>query len=793
MREPRVSEHALEVLEFRRVLERVAARAGSDLARDRILAMRPETDAAAIARELARVGAAMRFVEEDPAWGMPPVPDLTNTFEQLSAEGVVLEPKQLHSAGVLLNSSRRLSAELVGRDGRYPELLTLEQLLVSRREIEDTIARCVDAEGHVLDGASRELKKIRGKLRGAHVRIVKKLEAFVSTLPERFIVADGSVTIRDGRYVIPVRREGKGEVGGIVHDESQSGATLFVEPPAAIALMNELRDLEREERREIRRVLGELTAEITEERDALRAALDALVDFDSLHARARAAVSWSAAVPEFADRDNPTLHIRDGRHPLLLESDAASVVPFDLELAEQERAVVVSGPNTGGKSVFLKATGLICALAQSGVVPPVGPRTRLRVFDSFFADIGDEQSIVQSLSTFSAHLANLSAIVTEAGPRSLVLIDEMGTGTDPAEGAALARAVLEELVAKKATTIVSSHLGELKRLDGDGSGIVNASLQFDADKMEPTYRFLKGRPGRSYGLAIARRLGFPPEVLDRAETYREDDGARMEETLARLEQLECEAEKLVHQLDLERAQTVRLKKGMEGRERTLRDFEQKADSRAQKEARQLLLEARAEVDAAISELRLSFEQGANLEESSRRARRRVEQAAGRHQKTRAKSQGAGRTVDIQVGDGVRIQATGARGGVIELRSGRAVVEAGSLRFEVPVSDLEVIDDAPQPEVRAGGWSAPARGAARVEVDLRGMRVDEMELELSRALDEAILEDLADLRIIHGKGTGALRKRVTEMLDDDARVELHRMGGPREGGAGVTVASFRGAS
>jgi DNA mismatch repair protein MutS2 len=788
-----VSEHALEVLEFGRVLECVAARAASDLARDRILASRPETDPATISRELGRVGAAMRFVEEDPDWGMFPVPDLTNTLEQLSAEGVLLEPMQLHSAAVLLNSSRRLSAEFEARDGCYPELLTVAQLLVSRREIEDTIGRCVDGEGRVLDGASRKLQKIRSKLRGAHARIVKRLEAFVTTLPERFVVSDGSVTIRDGRYVIPVRREGKSEVGGIVHDESQSGATLFVEPPAAIALMNEVREVEREERREIRSILGELTVEITQERDTLRGVLDALVDFDSIHARARTALSWRAAVPEVADSENLTLHIRDGRHPLLLENDPMSVVPFELELNEGERAVVVSGPNTGGKSVFLKATGLICTLAQSGVVPPVGRGTRLRVFDSFFADIGDEQSIVQSLSTFSAHLANLSAIVTGAGPRSLVLIDEMGTGTDPAEGAALARAVLEELVVRKATTIVSSHLGELKRLDGDGSGIVNASLQFDADQMAPTYRFLKGRPGRSYGLTIARRLGFPAEVIDRAETYREDDGARMEETLARLEHLEREAEKLVHQLDLEHAQSARLKKGMEGRERMLRNFERDADDRAQKGARILLLEARAEVEAAILELRTSFEQGADLEESTRQARRRVEQAADRYRKTRSEARGSGRPVDIEVGDRVRIQATGALGAVIELRSGRAVVEAGAVRLEVTVSELEVVDaPPPQPEVRAGGWSAPSRGQARLEVDLRGLRVDEMEIELSRALDDAILEDLAELRIIHGKGTGALRKRVTEMLDDDARVAVHRMGDPREGGSGVTVASFGGA-
>jgi len=788
-----VSEHALEVLEFRAVLERVAARASSDLAREHILGLRPEADTTTISRELDRVGATMSFVEEDSDWGMLPVPDLRHTLEQLSAEGVVLEPSQLHRTGVLLNSSRRLSAEFEARDADYPELLTIAQLLVTRKEIEESIRRCVDAEGHVFDGASRELKKIRGKLRGAHARIVKKLEAFVATLPERIVVADASVTVRDGRYVIPVRREGKGEVGGIVHDESQSGATLFVEPPAAIGLMNEVRDLERGEGREIRRVLGELTAEITQERDALGGALDALVDFDSLHARARAALSWRATVPGLADPAEPTLHILDGRHPLLLENDPTSVVPFELELREGERAVVVSGPNTGGKSVFLKAVGLICALAQSGVVPPVGPRTRLRVFHSFFADIGDEQSIVQSLSTFSAHLAVLSTIVKEAGPRSLVLIDEMGTGTDPAEGAALARSVLEELVAKEATTIVSSHLGELKRLDGDDSGIVNASLQFDAGQMKPTYRFLKGRPGRSYGLVIARRLGFPAVVLDRAETYREDDGARMEETLARLEHLEQDAAKLVHELDLERAQTARLKEGVEGRERTLRDFERNADARAQEAARKLLLEARAEVDAAIAELKGSFEQGADLEESTRHARRRVEQAAGKHRKSSSKGRGVAPSVDIEVGDRVRIHATGARGGVVELRSGRAVVEAGSLRLEVPVSDLEVVDAAPKPEVRVGAWTAPTRDEVRLEVDLRGLRVDEMELELFRALDEAILDDLAELRIIHGKGTGALRKRVNEMLDEDARVEVHRMGGPLEGGAGVTVASFERAS
>ena len=790
-----MSEHALEVLEFGRVLERVAARASSDLGRQRVLECRPTADAVGVNRELARVGAMMRFVEEDTGWGMVPVPDVDGTLRQLSAEGVVLEPELLHRVGLLLTSSRRLRAELRAREGRFPDLDVIGELLVERRRVEESIARCVDAEGRVLDTASRDLKRIRDRLRGARSRIVQKLEALMGTLAERFVVPDGSVTIRDGRFVIPIRREGKREVGGIVHDESQSGATLFVEPPVAIALMNELRDLEREEAREVRRVLAERTAEITPDHEALLGALAALVDFDSLHARARCALEWRAVVPEVADSAGRELRIRDGRHPLLLEGARDEVVPFELDLSGDEHVVVVSGPNTGGKSVFLKATGLICALAQSGVVPPVGRGTRLPVFDSFFADIGDEQSIAHSLSTFSAHLANLSDIVTRADARSLVLIDEMGTGTDPAEGAALARAILDELVARGATAVVSSHLGELKRLDADGSGIVNASLQFDPDLMEPTYRFVKGRPGRSYGLAIARRLGFPAEVLDRAEALREDDESRMEEILAKLERREREAEALVHELDLERAQTLRLKTGVEGRERTLRAAEKSADERARKDARKVLLDARAEVEAAIAELRSEVEAGADLDDSARRARRRVEDAASRQKKGRRAKRPAGPPVEVEMGDRVLIHATGGHGRVVELRADRAMVEAGALRLEVALTDLEVVDAPPEPtpSKRAGGWRGPDPGQARLEIDLRGLRVDEMDLELSRAIDQAIQEDLSQLRIIHGKGTGALRKRVGEMLASDARVGGYRMGGPTEGGAGVTVASFEGRS
>jgi DNA mismatch repair protein MutS2 len=790
-----MTSHALEVLEFERVLERVAGRASSQPGRRRVLALRPLHDVGRVARELARVGAVMRFAKASPAWGPGPIPDVAEPLAQLGADGALLEPVGLHALGVLLTSSRLLRAEL-GRhvDDDYPELTSIAQRLVELPDLEKAIARCVDEEGQVLSTASSELKRIRDRLRGAHAKIVRRLEAYLGSLPERFVVPDASVTIRDGRYVIPLRREGKGEVGGIVHDESQTGATLFVEPPAAIEAMNQLRDLEREEAREIRRVLGEMTARLAPERDAIRGAFDGLADFDALHARARMAVRWDATAPEVAAVGEGMV-LRQARHPLLLEGDDP-VVPYDVTLEPHERCLVVSGPNTGGKSVFLKATGLIAALTQSGVIPPVGPGTRLPVFSGIFADIGDEQSIARNLSTFSAHLTNLLDILSEADGGSLVLIDEMGTGTDPSEGAALARAVLEELVERGATTVASSHLGELKQLDKEGSGIVNASLQFDADRMEPTYRFPKGRPGRSYGLAIARRLGFPGPVLDRAEGYREEGAAHMEDILERLEEREAEVEELVHQLDVERARAEKLRQDVEARERTLREAERTAEDRARADARKMLLEARSEVEEAIEDLRQQAGRGETVDDLASAARRRVELAADRHKEER-RSRAGPESVDggpiVETGDTVRIRATGAKGTVVEVRDGRGVVEVGALRFEVDLDDLEPVASSGTParKRKAGGWSSRTEPTGKLEVDLRGLRVDEMEIELQRALDGAVYQDLSELRIIHGKGTGALRRRVGEMLDLDARVREHRMGGPGEGGAGVTVATFRG--
>lgn len=800
-----MSAHALEVLEFHAVLSVVGGYAASPLGRAAVEARLPSKDPDAVRRELGRVSEMQRFVSDRSGWTMPVVPDAGCALERLAVPGTVLEPLELAAIGALLASGRKLARDLADAGGRYAALGETLELLHQDQSAEAAIGHSVDGEGHVLDGASRELKRIRGGLRETHARIVGELEAFMRSLPPRFSVADGSVTVREGRYVIPVRREGKGGVGGVVHGESATGATLFVEPPLAMAHMNELHDLERAEQREIRRVMGALTARLAPEREAMGRSHAALVDFDSLCARARVALAWRADAPDVLDPGGGELVIAGGCHPLLLANRDAlvgnDIVPFDLALAPGERALVVSGPNTGGKSVLLKAIGLIAVLAQAGVVPPVRKGTRLPFFREIFADIGDEQSIAGSLSTFSAHLENIKEILGSADGESLVLVDEMGTGTDPAEGAALARAVLEELVVRGTLCIVTSHLGALKLLAAEGSGIVNASLQFDAERMEPTYRLLKGRPGRSYGLAIARRRGLPPALLTHAASHLSGDEASVEPLLEALERKEEEAAALVASLERRRAEVEHLRGELQAREAELRREERASVRRAREEARRLLMEARSEVEEAIRELRAAADTKA-LERASRGARARVERAARLQRELQPRAREVQDIPELVPGHRVRLPG-GATGSVVELKDRRAIVEARSVRIEMPTESLEPLQAEPcvrqpsalEPSSGQGalrGALAPARAAVPemaqgAEVDLRGLRVEQVDFELTCALDRAVLGELSELRILHGKGTGAVRRRVQELLGADRRVREFRLGLHGEGGSGVTVA------
>lgn len=801
--------HALSVLEFGRALDAVAARAGSPMARDRILALMPGTDRERIRARLARVSEARMVLEARPDWAPPPIPDARDALETLGVEGSALDPSELLSVRRLLQASRELAAGLTraiddiaeSAGGPVP-LQTLRALLPRLPEnpgLEEEIDGTVDDEGEVRDGASHELRAVRRRLRSARSAVVRKLEQYLGELPDSYRVEGASVSVRDGRYVVPIRREGRSQVGGIIRGESATGVTLFVEPPLAIRLMNELHELERDESTEVQRILREATSLIRPSIAELRDGFEAQVDFDTRWARALTARAWGGVAPDLGSSDDDRLEIVAGRHPLLLEQ-GVEVVPFFLQLNGDERVVVVSGPNTGGKTVLLKAVGLIHLLAQAGVIPPVEAGTRLPVARDVFADIGDEQSIAESLSTFSAHLANAREILAGAGPGALVLMDELGTGTDPNEGAALARAMLELLVERGARALVTSHLGALKRLDGEGSGIVNASLLFDSDRIAPTYQFQKGRPGRSFGLAIARRLGLPNEVLDRAESYVDSSELKMEALLENLEQKERELAEAVQGAETARHEAVEIRADAEAREARVEERERSLERRAREQARDILLEARGEVEAAIREVR-ALPDGDEGDVATR-ARRRVEEAveAQRQRAPEQRPTSAGRLVEsFAEGDRVKVRGSGARGIVRELRDERVTIEVGGLRLEVPRSEVQSIAPGPtepaesrrgSAAARSGGsWSAP-EFTARHEIDLRGLRVDEVDLALGRALDAAVVENLSELRVIHGKGTGAVRARVHEMLDADSRIESFRPGRPGEGGAGVTVVEIR---
>ena len=809
--------HALGILEYPRMLAHVAGRANSAPGAAAVRALAPRRDRDWIEAEHARVGAMRALVASDLPWPTEPIPELGEPLRRLRIEGLTWTAIELLQGAMLMRSSRRVRDAL--RDPRRPRITVaylqayLDQL-IDLRALEETIARAIADDGTVRDDASPTLRRVRKEMRQAEGELVRLLEREMAKLESHHQVSDLSVTMRNGRWVIPMRREARGYVGGIVHDSSGTGATIFVEPPAAVEFGNRVRELEIEEQREVERVLRDLTEQLHPYHDQLIAAFYALVALDALYARARYAIEASCAALAFCTPAEG-LAIVDGRHPLLL-SRGTPVVAFDLTMFEQERTLLVSGPNTGGKTVLLKAIGLLSAMAQSGVPVPVGATSRLPVFDDLFADVGDEQSIEASLSTFSAHLKNLGEILRSATPDSLVLIDELGSGTDPAEGAALGGSILETLTRRCATTIATTHLGQLKLLATEVDGVVNASLQFDAVQLAPTYRLLKGIPGRSYGLSIARRLLLPEDVIVRAEERLPHGERDLAVLLADVEAREGALGTREQLMDREQEKLRARVATVADRELKVREREREAETVARQVARRYLLDARGQVDRAIADVRAKAgEQAAALDEAARAARRSVEEAAAeqglaveavqqraarekvRTQVRQAVDVAAPRAgtppkalTPLAAGDRVLVGTLDNKSGVVlTVRGKDARVVVGSLTVTVPVSTLTRSSAPPPPAVKVTyAGSIPEADPLR-EVDVRGLRVDEVDDEVLHALDAAVRADMRELRIIHGKGTGALRSRVGEMLKKDTRVAGFRLGAWNEGGAGVTVAEL----
>ena len=644
-----------------------------------------------IREALAQVAELAALLITDDTIRAEPVPDIVKSLELLAVPGSALEAPACAELTVALAAMRVVAADLKRLDTSHAARRTATlRVDPPPKELETKLVQSISPDGQVLDSASKDLARARQRVREARKHVMDKLGAILAKLDQTERAPDAAVTVRSGRYVIPIRSTARSRVGGIVHDESATRSTVFVEPPEIIELGNELRAAESAELREVLRVLRELTDLLRPQAATIAAAWEMCIAFDDLCARARYAVQVNGFVPEIGAH----LKIRGGRHPLLLGEGRSMlrpyssdlVIPFDLDLHSDEFTVLVSGPNTGGKTVLIKALGLLVLLTQSGIIPPLGPHSSLPIFARVFADIGDRQSIAASLSTFSAHVAVLREILDGAGAGSLVLLDEIGSGTDPAEGGALAAATLKTLTRRRAITLATTHLGALKQLAAETVGIVNASLQFDAETLTPTYRLLKGVPGRSYGLAIARRLGVAQDVLAEAERGVPEAERTLDRLLASVEargrEIEARAAELETrsaQLDLERQNLANL----QALENELHLREKALDKDARERARAYLLEARKTVEAALAQARAAVD-----EATAKEARRMVEDAMEKTGKLESRNVGM---KDLKVGDRVRT-GQGKVGVVKEVRdNGRIVVEVGAIRLVIASDLLELVE------------------------------------------------------------------------------------------------------
>jgi len=750
---------------------------------------------------------------------------LLDTIGNISFEGAVdlrpLTDQALHSMTLdalvfqairnTLQLSRDAKRQMESHDQDCPNLTVLTERLSDGGGLIDQISRTVSERGEVLDSASAELGHIRSEMKVTHARLFERLERYINDPRSARMLQETLITTRNGRYVLPLRAEFKGQIKGLVHDQSSSGATLFIEPIAVVEWNNKFKELELAERDEVLRVLHALTLRIAEDADSLNATSEAMAEFDLALAKAKYAESLRASEPVLCPFDNKPAEGHPGsiiqliraRHPLL---DQSIAVPINVELDPQTFAVVLTGPNTGGKTVSLKTVGLTVLMAQSGLQIPAQSGSRLSLFKDVFADIGDEQSIEQSLSTFSGHITQLVKVLRHAGSTSLVLLDELGAGTDPQEGSALARAVLSYLIEKKITCFVATHYPELKLFAHSTPGAINASLEFDLETLRPTYRFVVGLPGRSNALAIAERLGLDSEIIEAARQELDPTELHAEDLLDEIHRQRNMAEASYKAAEAARLEVEVLRNKANARleqlDREKANLAEKAESRAQREL-DTLREELEDLRKAMARVRQSSQKAPPEQEALREVQDKLEQIEDREEKkarkVRRQAKPRGELSPLKVGEKVLVRKLNVEGIVTALSAEEIEVQAGPLRLrlrpmeierKVKVESLEKVDqkatEAPKP---VGKTTLPGVSSPGLELDLRGERADDAIDKVRNYLEQGWLAGLIYGRIIHGKGTGTLRQIIREEIKHFPQVKRWESGGEKEGGEGVTVVFF----
>ena len=745
----------------------------------------------------------------------------------LAAHGGVLDPKELLDVQSTLVSMHALRRFFDKHAEASPHLADIAWRLPAPTGLIEAIARCIADNGEVADSASPKLYDLRRQVRIAHDRLMSRLQRYLTDASTASKLTDAVITQRDGRYVIPLRAEFKGQVKAIIHDQSSSGATLFVEPLAVVELNNAFREAQIAERDEVRRVLAALSAEVGELAGEIVPGVAALAELDLAFAKAKYADEIGANEPvlktwskvkrqrsEDADVrlstfDLLTVKLIHARHPLL---DPETVVPITIDAAPGTFALVITGPNTGGKTVTLKTVGLLAVMAQSGLHIPAQSGSELPCFQAIYADIGDEQSIEQSLSTFSGHITNIVHILKKADKRSLVILDELGAGTDPQEGAALARAILSSLLRQGITTFVATHYPELKTFAHTTPGVVNASLEFNVQTLRPTYKLTIGLPGRSNALAIAQRLGLPQEIIEAAKSEINPDDLRADKLIGDIHRQRKLAFKESEKAEKARSEARKLERDLEERLEKIEEERQKVLEQARAEGELEVEVLKAQLKSLKDELRkahLPLEALHKIEEKVEAVEEEIQKPV-RRRKSTIKSQTSkveGRTSQgpLKVGEKVVLKRLGNEGTILSMDEDEAEIQAGSLRMRVPLDELKRKNEEPsairdqqsarkrstdpQSQVANHKSSIALPFSPGIELDLRGQRAEDALEMLDRYLEKATMAGLPFVRIIHGKGTGKLRQEVRAALKGHPNVTSYEEGGDKEGGAGVTVAKL----
>ena len=791
-----MNKKGLKVLEYNKIIELLSSQAGSEMAKEKLKALTPSDNAAEIREHLSETTETVSVIVRKGSLPVGQIYDIENAMH-LARKGGSLTMRQLLQVLYNLKVASNVVTFLKSDLPPLPIINGMAEVIVTFPRLAERIDRCILSEDEMADSASPELRNIRRDIVRQNDAIRNRLNNILNSSTSKTYLQDAIVTMRDGRYVVPVKAENRAKIPGIVHDQSGSGATLFIEPQAVVELNNKLRELELAEKAEIERILAELSSNVAEHFHDIMNNQKLLIDMDVIFAKGKLSCMMQAEEP--AIDEGGYLDLKEARHPLI---DPKKVVPINVSIGKDYNTLVITGPNTGGKTVTLKTIGLLAMMCQSGLHIPAAGTSRMPVYKDIFADIGDEQSIEQSLSTFSSHMRNTVELVEKADTGTLVLLDELGAGTDPTEGAALAIAILERLAAQGAQTVATTHYNELKKYALSTPGVENASMEFNVETLSPTYRLSIGVPGKSNAFEISRKLGLPSEIIDRANNLLEKGDIEFEDVLSAIEADKKRAEDERDEAAALAASMRKQQEELSRREKLLEKREKEALQKAKEEARAIIKEAKDTASEVQRELR-ELSKVQSLGERNKRleqGKRRLKETENRYQDgiVREINENPVSIDDVQVGDKVKLLTLDQTGEVLTLpdEKGDLMVKVGIMKINVNLSDLMMIN-----EKKSGGKGSKSAGrygnlyrakamAVSTSVNVVGKNLEDATMEVEKYLDDAYMAGLKEVTVIHGRGQGILKEGLRQLFKRNKLVASFRKGSYNEGGDGVTIVKLK---